>query len=179
MLCQLHLAQKNTQFTFPSHLISRIKWRWKIGGQSYLSLVHLFVSQRRTSSSVLLNLLHCNSKRKHYWLCLLFSYSLACPEPLDCWQRRKGKQWEKTQPANVLATASHTGPTCLSSWDLSVSGGTYHPADKGNKESSLLQCQIKTNANPNGQKGNDSAELAVTDLSHHRKIEQYNPNLNA
>lgn len=42
MLCQLHTTQKNTQLTLPSHLISRIKWTWKIGDWSYLSLVHLF-----------------------------------------------------------------------------------------------------------------------------------------
>lgn len=55
----------------------------------------------------------------------------------------------------------------------------YHPADKGNKESSLLQCQTKTNVTPDGQKGDDSPELAMATLSHCRKIEQYNPNLNA
>lgn len=38
---------------------------------------------------------------------------------------------------------------------------------------------METNMNPDGQKGNESPELAMTNLSHCRKIEWYNPNLNA
>lgn len=55
-----------------------------------------------------------------------------------------------------------------------------HPAHKGNKGSSLLQRQIKTNMDPKGQKGDNCTELAMITLSHcSRRIEQHNPNLNA
>lgn len=45
------------------------------------------------------------------------------------------------------------------SFGVTVSGGTCHPAHKGNKESSLMKCQIKTNIDPKGQKSDNSTEL--------------------
>lgn len=172
-LCQLHTMQKPTQFNLPFRLISRVNCWWKIGDWSFLSLVHSFISQSRTSRWMLFILLFCNSKRKYYCVFfLLFSCSLAWPGPHNCWQHHKAKQWDKTWMANGFATASHTGPTASLLWGNSVSGGTSHPAHKGNKESSLLQCQIKTNMDHKGQKGDTSTELAMVTLSHCRRTEQ-------
>lgn len=49
------------------------------------------------------------------------------------------------------------------------------------KEKKKVHCcsQIKTNIDPKGQKGGNSTELAMITSSHCRRIEQYNPNLNA
>lgn len=76
--------------------------------------------------------------------------------------------------ANVLATSSCTGPA------VSLLRGHSVSAHNGNKGSSLLQRQIKTNMDPKGQKGDNCTELAMITLSHcSRRIEQHNPNLNA
>lgn len=170
-LCQLHTMQKNTQFNLPSHLISRINSRWKIGDLSYLSLVHLFISQSGKSSCMLSIVLFCNSKRKYCSVFfLLFSCSLAWPEPHNCSGIKHGWQmFLPLLPKQVLLRLS---------FGVTVSGGTCHPAHKGNKGSSLLQCQIKTNIDLKGQKGDNSTELIITS-SHCRRIEQYNLNLNA
>lgn len=124
------------------------------------------------------------SLKKEMLLCffLLFSCSLACLEHTTAGESMRAstgikRGWQIS--CRCFPHRSYWWPLHLLSGGLSVSGGTYHPADKGNKESSSLQCQIKTSVNPDAQKGKDSPELAMTTLSQCRKIEQYNPNLNA
>lgn len=178
MLCQLHTTQKNTQFIFPSHLISRINWRWKIGDWSYLFLVHLFVSQSGTNSSMLWILLYCNPKRKHY---CVFSYYFPAAWPASS-HLTAG---ESTRASSGIKCSCHCfpyrpywWPQRLSTWGSFCLWRRAWSCWWRKQRKFIIAMPDQNQCEPCWSEERWLPRAGHGDLSHRRKIKQYKPNLN-